>query len=103
MRLQLNFFLQYLYNDWAYYLLSQIFVLITFYFVWKVSNELLEDKFLSLFSVLLLSGIYFYNFTTPEFNVNVSQLPFGPYLFIFLRGINLNKNLDWILFEFFLH
>ena len=27
-------------------------------------------------SVLLLEGIYFYNFTTPEFNVNVCQLPF---------------------------
>ena len=24
----------------------------------------------------LLSGIFFYNFTTPEFNVNISQLPF---------------------------
>ena len=89
-------------NDWAYYLLSQIFVLITFYFVWKVSNELLEDKFLSLFSVLLLSGIYFYNFTTPEFNVNVSQLPFWALsVYFFWRGINLNKNLDWILFGIF--
>ena len=28
-------------NDWAYYLLSQIFVLISFYFVWKFSNEIL--------------------------------------------------------------
>ena len=27
-------------------------------------------------SVLLLEGIYFYNFTTPEFNVNICQLPF---------------------------
>ena len=25
--------------------------------------------------MLLLEGIYFYNFTTPEFNVNVCQLP----------------------------
>ena len=31
---------------------------------------------LSLISVLLLVSIYFYNFTTPEFNVNVCQLPF---------------------------
>ena len=31
---------------------------------------------LSLISVLLLEAIYFYNFTTPEFNVNVCQLPF---------------------------
>ena len=31
---------------------------------------------LSLISVFLLASIYFYNFTTPEFNVNVCQLPF---------------------------
>ena len=89
-------------NDWAYYLLSQIFVLITFYFVWKVSNELLQVKLYSLLSVLLLSGIYFYNFTTPEFNVNVSQLPFwASSVYFFWRGINYNKNIDWILFGIF--
>ena len=89
-------------NDWAYYFLSQIFVLIAFYFVWKVSYELLKDKFYALLSVLLLSGIYFYNYTTPEFNVNVSQLPFWALsVYFFWRGINLNKNLDWILFGIF--
>ncbi len=89
-------------NDWAYYFLSQIFVLITFYFVWKVSNELLQDKLYSFLSVLLLSGIYFYNYTTPEFNVNVCQLPFWALsVYFFWRGINLNKNSDWILFGIF--
>ncbi len=63
-------------QDWAYYLLSQIFVIISFYFVFKLSNEILNNLKLSFISVLLLEGIYFYNFTTPEFNVNVSQLPF---------------------------
>ncbi len=63
-------------QDWAYYLLSQIFVLISFYFVFKFSNEIFNNLKLSLISVLLLEGIFFYNFTTPEFNVNVSQLPF---------------------------
>ncbi len=89
-------------NDWAYYLLSQIFVLISFYFVWKVSNELLQDKLYALLSVLLLSGIYFYNYTTPEFNVNVSQLPFWALtVYFFWKGINFNKNIDWILFGIF--
>ena len=63
-------------QDWAYYLLSQIFIIISFYFVFKLSNELLNNLKLSFISVLLLEGIYFYNFTSPEFNVNVSQLPF---------------------------
>ena len=89
-------------NDWAYYFLSQIFVLVAYYFVWKVSNELLQDKIYSLLSVFLLSGIYFYNFTTPEFNVNVSQLPFWALsVYFFWKGINLNKNVDWIFFGIF--
>ena len=63
-------------QDWAYYLLSQIFVVISFIVVFKFAEELFRNKTLSLISVLLLEGIYFYNFTSPEFNVNVCQLPF---------------------------
>ena len=75
------FFLEVFYQifgaqDWAYYLLSQIFVVIAFIVVFKLAEEIFKNKSLSLISVLLLEGIYFYNFTTPEFNVNVCQLPF---------------------------
>ncbi len=75
------FFVEFFYfffgsNDIVYYLLSQIFVILSFYIVWIFSNEFFQNKTLSFFSVLILEGIYFYNFTTPEFNVNVCQLPF---------------------------
>ena len=75
------FFLEVFYKifgsqDWAYYLLSQIFMIIAFIIVFKFAKELFKNKTLSLISVLLLEGIYFYNFTTPEFNVNICQLPF---------------------------
>jgi len=75
------FFLEVFYQifgpqDWSYYLLSQIFVVIAFIVIFKFAEELFKNKILSLISVLLLEGIYFYNFTTPEFNVNVCQLPF---------------------------
>ena len=63
-------------QDWAYYLLSQIFVVTSFIIVFKFAKKLFKNKTLSLISVLLLEGVYFYNFTTPEFNVNVCQLPF---------------------------
>ena len=63
-------------QDWIYYLLSQIFVVIAFIVVFKFAEELFNNKTLSLMSILLLEGIYFYNFTTPEFNVNICQLPF---------------------------
>ena len=89
-------------QDWAYYLLSQIFVAVAFFIVWKFSNEIFEDKLYSLLSVLIISGIYFYNFTTPEFNVNVSQLPFWAFsVYFFWKSINLNKKIDWILLGFF--
>ena len=75
------FFLEVFYKifgtqDWAYYFLSQIFVLIAFYYVFKFAKEILGSISLALISILILTSIYFYNFTTPEFNVNVCQLPF---------------------------
>ncbi len=63
-------------QDWVYYLLSQIFVIISFYYVFKFSSEIFNNNKLGLISVLFLETIYFYNFTTPEFNVNICQLPF---------------------------
>ena len=54
-------------SDWAYYVLSQIHIIIAFVFVWKFSQEIFEDKIYSLLSVLVLESIYFYNFTSPEY------------------------------------
>jgi len=89
-------------NDWAYYFLSQIFVITAFFFVWKFSCLILDDKLYALLAVLILSSIYFYNFTTPEFNVNVSQLPFWALtVYFFWRGLNFNKKIDWMLFGLF--
>ena len=44
-------------QDWAYYLLSQIFVCISFIYVFKLAIEILNDSLLSLFSVLLLENL----------------------------------------------
>ena len=89
-------------QDWAYYLLSQIFVVIAFIYIWKFSLEIFEDKIYSLISLLILEGIYFYNFITPEFNVNICQLPFWALtIYYFWRSTNSNTNLDWILFGVF--
>ena len=63
-------------QDWAYYLLSQIFVVIAFYYVFKFSNEILGNIKIKFNFSFIIRSIYFYNFTTPEFNVNVCQLPF---------------------------
>ena len=89
-------------NDWAYYFLSQLFVVVALIYVCKFSNEIFENKIYSLLSILTLTGIYFYNFTTPEFNVNVSQLPFWALtVYFFWKGINSNKRINWVLFGVF--
>ncbi len=82
-------------QDWAYYLLSQIFVIISFYYVFKFSKEILKNDLLSLISVLLIEGIYFYNFTTPEFNVNVCQLPFWSLTVYFSWKIYSGKSINF--------
>ena len=83
-------------QDWAYYFLSQIFVIVSFYYVFKFSEEIFKNKALSLISVLLLESIYFYNFTTPEFNVNVCQLPFWSIVIYYSWKIYNSKEIKFI-------
>ena len=63
-------------NDFIYYLLSQIFILIAFFVIWKLASEFFKNKIFCFLSVLILEGIYFYNYTTPEFNVYIAEIPF---------------------------
>ena len=89
-------------QDWAYYLLSQICVIISFFVVYKFAEDFFENKVFCLLSVLLLEGIYFYNFTTPEFNVNVCLMPFWALTVLYLwKGCKDNKIIDWILVGLF--
>ena len=83
-------------QDWSYYLLSQIFVLISFFYVFKFANEVLQDVKLGFISTILLSSIYFYNFTTPEFNVNVCQLPFWSLVVYYSWRIYNSKDIKFL-------
>ena len=85
-------------QDWAYYFLSQLFVVSAFFVVFKFSEDFFQNKTFSLISVLLLEGIYFYNFTTPEFNVNVCQLPFWALTVYYCwKGIKQNDNIKLVI------
>jgi len=89
-------------QDWAYYLLSQLFVVLSFTIVWKFSEDFFQNKIHRLVSVLLLEGIYFYNFITPEFNVYVCELPFWALTVLYCwKGIKQNDHISWLLFGFF--
>ncbi len=92
--------LELLYNifgsqDWVYYLLSQFFVVISFYYVFKFSKQIFNNNLKGLISVLILEGIYFYNFTTPEFNVNICQLPFWSLTVYYSWKIFSNKEIKF--------
>ena len=90
-------------QDWAYYLLSQLCIIVAFIYVWKFSNYIFHNKLYSLCSVLLLEGIFFYNFTSPEFNVNVCQLPFWALVvFYSWKSINYEKTSDLLLLGIFM-
>jgi len=89
-------------QDWAYYLLSQIFILLSFIIVFKLAREFLKNDIHALLSVFLLEGIYLYNFTTPEFNVNVCQIPFWALtVYYFWQSFKDDKIQNWILLGVF--
>ncbi len=90
-------------QDWAYYLLSQIFITSSFYVIFKFSKEFFENKSFALISVFLLEGIFFYNFTSPEFNVNVCQIPFWTLSVYFTwRCYKSNKIIDFVFLGIFI-
>ena len=90
-------------QDWAYYILSQIFVVFSFIVIFKLSLHLFNNPNYALLSIFLLEGIFFYNFTTPEFNVNIAQLPFWALTIYFsYRCIKHNKITDFILLGLFI-
>tara|TARA_B100000941_G_C28502454_1_gene555203 strand:+ start:1206 stop:2579 length:1374 start_codon:yes stop_codon:yes gene_type:complete len=90
-------------QDWAYYLLSQIFVIVAFFIIWLLSIEIFKEKKYALISIFLLEGIFFYNFTTPEFNVNICQLPFwAASLFFTWRCIKYKNTFDYLFLGVFI-
>ena len=91
-----SFFLLFGAQDWVFYFLSQVFVIFSFYIVLKLANEIFKNKIYSLISVLLLETIYFYNFTTPEFNVNICQLPFWSLVVFYSWKIFDSKQIKFI-------
>ena len=84
-------------KDWIYYLLSQVFIVISFVFLWELSSFFLKKKIQILLSILTLEGIAFFKFETPQFNVNICQIPLWiGTVYFFFKSIKNNKITDWI-------
>ena len=89
-------------KDWVYYLLSQIFIIVSFIFIWKLASLFFKKKIYVLLSVLSIEGIAFFTFETPQFNVNICQLPLWiGTIYFFLKSIKNNKISDWIFLGIF--
>ena len=88
-------------KDWAYYLLSQIFIVITLLTLWEISGFFLKNRE-RIISILALEGIVFFNFETPQFNVNICLLPIWALtIYFFIKSIKNNKVINWILLGLF--
>ena len=88
-------------QDWPAYLLSALSVSVAFWALWRLARDFLQPAAAAL-SVLLLEGVYYHNFTIPEFNPNVLQLPFWALSVLCLwRGLSSGSILLWGLFGLF--
>jgi 4-amino-4-deoxy-L-arabinose transferase-like glycosyltransferase len=82
---------------WSQYLASQLCIGTVFFAVWRLGRRIttLENAALG---VLLLEGIFYFNYVTPEFNDIVMQMPFAALFgWLFHRCLVENKHVDWIL------
>jgi len=88
--------------DWIYYFLSQLFVVISLIFIWNIAAFIFKEDILKLISILSLETIVFYNFETPQFNVNICQLPlWSGSIYFFFRCLQKNKIIDWLFLSIF--
>ena len=79
------------------YLLSQLYVLLTLFLVYKLGKQIWSPAIALLGSALTLTIIY-YTYPSLEFNHNVAQFPIwaGLYL-VFYQALTKNRIIDWLL------
>lgn len=77
-------------NMWSIYLLSQIAVCLAFIANWQLAQKFLPQS-KAFLATILLEGLHFYNFSSPEFNPNVLTLPIAAW-FNYFAWQSLEKN-----------
>ena len=80
---------------WSAFLLSQLSIVVCFWAVWRLAREIVDPPG-ALLSVLLLEGVYYFNYTSPEFNPNVLQLPLWALVGLAsFRALRHDRLADW--------
>jgi 4-amino-4-deoxy-L-arabinose transferase-like glycosyltransferase len=84
-------------EEWAFFLISQLAGGIAYWAVWKLASQILDESS-ALIAVLLLAGVYYFTYPTPEFNPNVLQMPFWALIgFVLFMALTTGKNRYWAL------
>lgn len=82
---------------WPTYLLSQLTTAACFWAVFRIGKDAIGNRG-ALLAVLLLEACYYYNFTTPEFNNNVTSRGFCALAVLFLhQGLTRRHLFYWAL------
>ncbi len=84
--------------DGAMYFLSQIFVVLGVVYIYRLARCFLDETH-AILAAILQFGIIYYDYSTPEFNVNVISIALWPMCaYYFWRGYTRNWWRDWLLF-----
>jgi 4-amino-4-deoxy-L-arabinose transferase-like glycosyltransferase len=85
------------YQRWTVYLLSQLLVAVSFWGVWRLA-ALIVSPLGALLSVLILEGVPFFNFMTPNLYPDLIELPFWALAgWSLYRALRFARPLDWAL------
>lgn len=86
-----------IFGDFGNYLLSQLCIIAAAVGLWKVGGEFALTRTQKVASLLLLETVLYYNYTSPEFNVNLIQLPFWSFGWLYgLRAAKSGAMLQWL-------
>ena len=81
---------------WSAYLVSQLFVTATFILVFLLGRDLVGARG-SIAGTLMLTGVYYFSWPTPEFNHNVAQMPIWvAVIFLVWRAVSTGRLFWWI-------
>lgn len=85
------------FSNLGIYFLSQLAILVTLFFVYLLGRSLLGHERALLGSLLTL-GIYYFIWPTPEWNNNISQMPFwAAAVYFFKLALDGGRYKDWML------
>jgi hypothetical protein len=85
------------YQRWAVFLASQVLVAICLWAVWRLAR-LIVNPLGALISVMLLDGILFFNFASPNLFPDLIELPLWALAtWSFYRALRFGRLLDWLI------